>query len=133
MSGAVYSDLVVEHFRNPQNVGRMDDADGIGEYGDPGCGDSLRIYIKVRADVIVEISFLVIGCAAAIATSSMTTTLAKGKTIEEALQITEDDIVKALDGLPEEKLHCSNLGAAALKDAIYDYLKQDYKKKVKKQ
>jgi nitrogen fixation NifU-like protein len=101
----------------PQNVGSMPDADSEGCWGDPSCGDFLRIYIKVVNDRIADISFLVLGCPAAVATSSMTTVLAKGKTLEAALQITEANIVQALDGLPEEKQHCSNLGVEALRDA----------------
>ncbi len=118
----MYSNKVIEHFMTPRNVGTMVDADGEGTYGDPGCGDSLNIYIKVKDNIIEDISFLVFGCTASVATSSMTTVLAKGKTIEEALQIEEEDIVEALDGLPESKLHCSNLGVQALRSAINDYL-----------
>jgi nitrogen fixation NifU-like protein len=125
MFDEVYSDTVIEHFMCPRNVGSMTDADGEGNNGDPTCGDFLTIYIKVKDNVIYDISFLVFGCAAAIATSSMTTELAKGKTIEEALKISEDDIVRALGGLPENKKHCSNLGANALKNAINDYLKKN--------
>jgi nitrogen fixation NifU-like protein len=117
-----YSIKVIEHFMSPHNVGSMVDYDGKGTYGDPGCGDSLTIYIKVKDNIIEDISFLVFGCTASVASSSMTTVLAKGKTIEEALEITEEDIVEALDGLPEHKLHCSNLGAQALRNAIEDYL-----------
>jgi nitrogen fixation NifU-like protein len=117
-----YSNKVIEHFMSPRNVGTMVDADGEGVYGDPGCGDSLTIFIKVKDNVIEDISFLVFGCTASVATSSMTTVLAKGKTIEEALEIEEEDIVEALDGLPENKLHCSNLGVQALRNAIKDYL-----------
>lgn len=117
-----YSKKVIEHFMSPQNVGSMIDADGIGNYGDPNCGDSLKIYIKVNNNIITDISFLVFGCTASVATSSMTTVLAKGKTIEEALKIEEEDIVNALDGLPKNKLHCSNLGVQALRGAIKDYL-----------
>ena len=127
----MYSDTVIEHFMCPRNVGSMNDADGEGTIGDPGCGDSLTIYIKVKNDVIEDISFLVFGCAAAIATSSMATELAKGKTIEEALKISEDDIVEALGGLPENKKHCSNLGARALKNAIDDYFKKNVAEKEK--
>lgn len=116
-----FSDKVIEHFLHPQNVGSMPDADGIGSCGDPGCGDSLTIYIKVKDDVITDISFLVLGCVAAIASSSMTTELAKGKTLDEASKITDADIAKALDGLPENKLHCSVLGADALKTAIASF------------
>lgn len=131
MFDEAYSDTVIEHFMCPRNVGNMNDADGEGTVGDPSCGDSLTIYIKVKNDVIEDISFLVFGCAAAIATSSMTTELAKGKTIEEALKISEDDIVRALGGLPENKKHCSNLGAKALRNAIDDYFRKNTDKKVK--
>ncbi|NLD47347.1 MAG: iron-sulfur cluster assembly scaffold protein [Clostridiaceae bacterium] len=117
-----YTDLVIEHFMCPRNVGSMKDADGEGSCGDPGCGDSLTIYIKVKNDVIEDISFLVFGCAAAIATSSMTTELAKGKIIEEALKLTDDDVIEALGGLPENKKHCSNLGIQTLRNAIEDYI-----------
>jgi nitrogen fixation NifU-like protein len=116
-----FTDLVMEHFMCPRNVGSMPDADGEGICGDPGCGDSLTIYIKVKDNVITDISFLVFGCVAAIATSSMTTELAKGKTLEEALKITDTDIADALGGLPEHKMHCSVLGATALKNAIENY------------
>ncbi|MEN3006029.1 iron-sulfur cluster assembly scaffold protein [Dehalobacterium formicoaceticum] len=116
-----FTDLVMEHFMCPRNVGSMPDADGEGICGDPNCGDSLTIYIKVKDSVITDISFLVFGCVAAIATSSMTTELAKGKTLEEALKITDTDIADALGGLPEHKMHCSVLGATALKNAIENY------------
>ena len=117
----VFTDLVMEHFMCPRNVGSMPDADAEGTCGDPGCGDSLTIYIKVKDNLITDISFLVFGCVTAIATSSMTTELAKGKTLEEALQITDTDIAEALGGLPEHKMHCSVLGATALKKAIENY------------
>jgi nitrogen fixation NifU-like protein len=116
-----FTDKVIEHFMCPRNAGSMPDADGEGTCGDPGCGDSLTIYIKVKDNVITDISFLVFGCVAAIATSSMTTELAKGKTLEEALKLTDTDIADALGGLPEHKMHCSVLGATALKNAIKDY------------
>lgn len=119
-----YSDTVIEHFMCPRNVGSMNDADGEGNVGDSGCGDSLTIFIKVKDSVIEDISFLVFGCVAAIATSSMTTELAKGRTIEEAMKISEEDIVLALGGLPENKKHCSNLGAKALNNAIKNYLEK---------
>lgn len=122
-----YSNKVIEHFMSPRNVGTMVDADGEGTFGDPGCGDSLTIFIKVEDNVIEDISFLVFGCTASVATSSMTTVLAKGKTIEEALEIEEEDIVEALDGLPEHKLHCSNLGVQALRNAIKNYLEKQNK------
>lgn len=118
---STFTDTVIEHFMCPRNVGSMPDADGTGSCGDPTCGDSLSIYIKTDNTVITEISFLVFGCVAAIATSSMTTELAKGKTLEEALKITDIDIVHALGGLPEHKLHCSVLGATALRNAIENY------------
>lgn len=114
----------------PRNVGSMPDADGEGTCGDPECGDFLKIYIKVKDDVITDISFLVFGCVASIASSSITTELAKGKTLEEAKEVTNVDIVNALQGLPENKIHCSVLGATALKNAIENYyektLKRDY-------
>lgn len=107
---------------SPQNAYSMPDADAEGSFEDPSCGDYLTVYIKVKDNRINEISYLVFGCSASIATSSMISVLAKGKTLEEALNITEEDIVLALDGLPENKLHCSNLGASALKKAINNYL-----------
>ncbi|MFA6813791.1 MAG: iron-sulfur cluster assembly scaffold protein [Bacteroidaceae bacterium] len=116
-----FSDKVIEHFMSPRNAGSMPDADGIGNGGDPSCGDSLTIYIKVKNNIISDISFLVFGCVAAIATSSMTTELVKGKPLEEALKLTDTDITEALGGLPENKLHCSVLGATALKNAIENY------------
>ena len=119
---SIYSNKVIEHFMSPQNAGSMVNYSGKGVYGDPGCGDSLTIYIKVKNNIIEDISFLVFGCTASVATSSMTTVLAKGKSIEEALEIKEEDIVEALGGLPEHKLHCSNLGVQALRNAIDDYL-----------
>lgn len=116
-----YSMKVIEHFMSPRNVGSLKDPDGKGTYGDLKCGDSLTIYIKVKDDLIYEIGFLVFGCTASIATSSMITEMAKGKTIEEALSITERELIEALDGLPENKVHCSVLGVRALKAAIDDY------------
>lgn len=120
----MYTEKVLDHFMSPRNTGSMPDADAEGTMGDPKCGDSLNVYIKVNNDVIEDISFLAFGCAASIATSSMTTELAKGKTLEEVLKITEQDVINALDGLPEEKKHCSNLGVSALKDAISNYWKK---------
>ena len=118
---SIFSDKTIEHFMQPQNVGYMEDADAVGISGEPGCGDSLAIFIKVQDQVIIEISFLVFGCVAAVASSSMTTELAKGKTLEEAAKISDTDIVAALGGLPEHKLHCSVLGASALQNAIANY------------
>lgn len=119
-----FSDKVIEHFMCPRNVGSMPDADAEGSCGDPSCGDSLTIYIKIKDSTIEDISFLVFGCVAAIATSSMTTELVKGKPLDEALKLTDTDITQALGGLPENKLHCSVLGASALKNAIENYYKK---------
>lgn len=121
-----YSMKVIEHFMSPRNVGSLKNPDGVGEYGDLKCGDSLTIYIRVRDNIIYDIGFLVFGCTASIATSSMITEMAKGKTIEEALSISEKQLIDALDGLPQSKLHCSVLGVKGLKAAI-----DDYKEKVK--
>lgn len=121
---ASFSDKTIEHFMQPQNVGDMPDADAVGSSGEPGCGDFLAIFIKVTDNRISDISFLVDGCVAAVASSSMATELAKGKTMEEAALITDRESVAALDGLPEHKLHCSVLGATALKNAIEHYKKR---------
>jgi nitrogen fixation NifU-like protein len=112
---------------SPRNVGKLVDANGEGSLGDPACGDSLTIYIKVENDIIANIGFLVFGCTASIASSSMTTELVKGKTIEQALEITEEDVVDALGGLPKHKTHCSNLGVTALRNAIEDYYRKNSK------
>ena len=118
----------MEHFRNPRNMGEMKDADAVGEHGNPTCGDLMHIYIKVEEkngeNIIKDISFQTFGCAAAIATSSMVTELAKGKTLEEASNISRDDVAESLDGLPPIKLHCSNLAADALRDAIKNYFEK---------
>lgn len=119
-----YTEKVIETFMNPQNVGRMTDADGVGKVGNPQCGDIMQIFIKVKDNVIYDIKFLTLGCAAAIATSSITTQMVKGKTIEEALKITNKDVVNALGGLPPEKLHCSVLAEEGIRAAIEDYLKK---------
>ena len=121
----LFSDAVLDHFQNPRNTGSMENPDGEGTCGEPGCGDYLTIFIKVNDNIITDIRFLVYGCVAAIATSSVTTELAKGKTLDEAYKITEDDIVGALEGLPDYKMHCSVLGAAALKKAIEDYCQKN--------
>ncbi len=118
----MYSEKVMEHFSNPRNVGEIEDADGIGEVGNPTCGDMMTIYIKVNDGKLTDVKFKTFGCAAAIATSSMITEIAKGKTIEEALEISRDDVAESLDGLPPAKLHCSNLAADGLHAAIEDYL-----------
>ncbi|MFX0017768.1 MAG: Fe-S cluster assembly scaffold protein NifU [Promethearchaeota archaeon] len=121
----MYSEKVMDHFRNPRNMGEMKDADAVGEYGNPVCGDLMFIYIKVKKEgnkeILEDISFQTFGCAAAIATSSMITELARGKTLEEAIKITRDDVAGSLDGLPPIKMHCSNLAADALHDAIKKY------------
>ena len=109
----------------PQNAHSMPDADAEGSYGDPSCGDYLTVYLKVKDNRVEEISYLVFGCPASTATSSMTSVLAKGKTLEEALNITEVNIIQALDGLPENKVHCSNLGVSALRNAIENYLNKN--------
>ncbi len=117
----MYSDNVLEYFKNLRNMGELNDADAIGEHGNPVCGDLMYIYIKVKDNKINDISFQTFGCAAAIATSSMVTELAKGKTLAEAMKITREGVAGALDGLPPIKLHCSNLAADALQDAIKKY------------
>jgi len=119
-----YSDKVMDHFQHPRNVGEVENADGVGEVGNPTCGDMMRISIRVKDERIDEIKFKTLGCGAAIATSSMTTELAKGKTLDEAMQITRSSVAEALDGLPPEKMHCSNLAADGLHAAINDYRKK---------
>ena len=117
----MYTDKVMDHFRNPRNTGEIDDADGVGTVGNPVCGDLMTIYIKVKENRIEDIKFKTYGCGAAIATSSMTTELAKGKTLEEAMKITRASVADSLGGLPPVKMHCSNLAADALHAAIEDY------------
>lgn len=117
----MYSAKVMEHFQNPRNVGEIEDADGVGEVGNPVCGDIMALYIKVKDDRIIDAKFKTFGCGAAIATSSMVTELVKGKTLEEAKRISRDTVAEALDGLPPIKMHCSNLAADALHKAIEDY------------
>jgi nitrogen fixation protein NifU and related proteins len=117
----MYSETVMDHFKNPRNVGTIENADGVGEIGNPLCGDMMSIYLKIADEQIKDIKFQTFGCGAAIAVSSMITEIAKGKTLEEAKKITNKDVAKALDGLPKNKLHCSNLGADALHAAIKDY------------
>ncbi|MBN2565858.1 MAG: Fe-S cluster assembly scaffold protein NifU [Candidatus Eisenbacteria bacterium] len=119
-----YSEKVLEHFRNPRNVGELEDPDGVGIEGNPVCGDLMEIQIKVENDRIADIKFKTFGCGSAIATSSMVTELAKGKTLDEALRITRQDVADELDGLPKQKMHCSNLAADALHKAIEDYRKK---------
>ncbi len=117
----MYSDKVMEHFQNPRNVGEIEDADGVGTVGNPTCGDLMTIYIKVKDDKIEDIKFKTFGCGAAIATSSMVTEMAMGKTVDEALKITRNDVADKLEGLPPVKMHCSNLAADALHAAIDNY------------
>ncbi len=120
----MYSKEVMDHFMNPRNVGEIPDADGIGVEGNPTCGDVMKLFIKVKDDRIEDIKFQTFGCGAAIAVSSMITEMAKGKTLDEAEKITKRDVSDKLGGLPPQKMHCSNLGADALKKAIEDYRKK---------
>jgi len=117
----VYTEKVMEHFANPQNVGEIEDADGVGQVGNPVCGDVMKITIRVEDGRIADIKFKTLGCAAAIATSSITTEMAKGKTLDEAMQITRQSVASELGGLPPNKMHCSNLAAEGLHKAIEDY------------
>ena len=119
-----YSKKVMEHFTNPKNVGVIENPDGYGKVGNPVCEDLMEIYIKVDDDVITDIKFKTFGCGSAIATSSMVTELAKGKHVDEAYKITRNDVANELDGLPPQKMHCSNLAADALQEAIKDYKKK---------
>ena len=122
-----YSEKVMEHFLNPRNVGEMEDADGIGEVGNPRCGDIMKMFIKVKDEKIKDIKFLTFGCGAAVATSSMMTEMVKEKSIDEALKVTNTQIASSLGGLPPIKMHCSNLAEQALKAAIEDYQKKKKK------
>jgi|TARA_B100001964_G_C14038565_1_gene511589 nitrogen fixation NifU-like protein len=117
----MYSDKVMDHFSNPRNAGSIEDADGIGEIGNPVCGDMMTFYIKVKDDKISEIKFKTFGCVAAIAVSSMVSEMAEGCTLKEAKKISNKSVASSLDGLPKQKLHCSNLGADALAKAIQNY------------
>ncbi|OGS45511.1 MAG: Fe-S cluster assembly scaffold protein NifU [Elusimicrobia bacterium RIFOXYD2_FULL_34_15] len=119
-----YSSKVMEHFNNPRNVGEIPDADGVGNVGNPVCGDIMRLYIKVKDGIIVDAKFKTFGCGAAIATSSMVTEMVKGKSIDEALQISNRAVAEALGGLPSIKMHCSVLAEEALKAALTDYYKK---------
>lgn len=117
----LYSEKVMDHFRNPRNVGKMDDADGVGEVGNARCGDIMKMYIKVDGGVITDVKFNTFGCGSAIAASSMATEMIKGKPISEALELSNRAVVEALDGLPANKLHCSVLAEQAVKAAVKDY------------
>ncbi len=123
----IYSEKVMEHFMNPRNVGEIENADGVGEVGNPICGDMMTFYIKVKDNRLDDVKFKTFGCGAAIAVSSMVSEMAMGKTLEEAMKITPKSVADELEGLPKQKFHCSNLGAEALNGAIQDYL--DKKKK----
>jgi nitrogen fixation NifU-like protein len=125
----MYTDKVMEHFKNPRNMGEIPDADGTGTVGNPVCGDLMTMYIKVKDNRIEDVKFKTYGCGAAIATSSMTTELAKGKTLEEAMNITRASVADSLGGLPKVKMHCSNLAADALHAAIEDYKQKTKSKK----
>ena len=118
---ALYSDKVMDHFQNPRNVGKMDDADGVGEVGNAKCGDIMKMYIKVKDGIITDCKFNTFGCGSAIATSSMATELIKGKKVEDALELSNKAVVEALDGLPAHKIHCSVLAEEAVAAAVKDY------------
>lgn len=122
---ALYSDKVMDHFRNPRNVGVIEDADGIGEVGNAKCGDIMKIYLKIENDTIADAKFETFGCGSAIASSSMATELIKGKPVSEALALTNKAVVEALDGLPAHKLHCSVLAEEAIKKALQDYYEKN--------
>lgn len=120
----MYSEKVVDHFTNPRNVGEIENADGVGQVGNPVCGDIMKIYLKIKNNIITDVKFKTFGCGAAIATSSMATELIKGKSVDEALELSNKAVVEALDGLPPVKLHCSVLAEEAVKAAIIDYYKK---------
>jgi len=124
MAKGPYSDKVMDHFMNPRNMGEIEEADGVGEVGNPACGDVMKLYLKIEGDRIVDAKFKTFGCGAAIASSSMTTELIKGKSIDEALSISNEAVAEALGGLPPAKQHCSVLAEEALKVAIEDYKKK---------
>ena len=118
----MYTEKVMDHFNNPRNLGEIENPDGSGQVGNPICGDIMKITIRVEGDRLADVKFKTLGCAAAIATSSLTTELAKGKTLDEAMELTRDEVAQKLGGLPPHKMHCSNLAAEALHEAIKDYL-----------
>ncbi|MCT4544571.1 MAG: Fe-S cluster assembly scaffold protein NifU [Vallitalea sp.] len=120
----MYTKKVMDHFMNPRNMGELENADGVGTVGNAKCGDIMRIYLKVEDEIIQDVTFKTFGCGAAVATSSIATELVKGKTIQEALKITNDAVVEALDGLPKAKIHCSLLAEEALHAALWDYSKK---------
>ena len=122
---ALYSEKVMDHFRNPRNVGVIENADGVGEVGNPVCGDIMKIYLKIRDDTIADVKFETFGCGSAIASSSMATELIKGKPVSDALQLTNKAVTQALGGLPAHKLHCSVLAEEAIKAALQDYYEKN--------
>ena len=126
----MYTEKVMDHFSNPRNVGELQDADGVGEVGNAKCGDIMKIFLKVENGIIEDVKFQTFGCGAAIATSSMVTEMVKGKTLEEALRVSNEAVAEALDGLPPVKMHCSNLAADALRAAIADYKMKQAEKEV---
>ncbi len=123
----IYSEKVMEHFMHPRNVGEIENPDGVGEEGNPVCGDMMTFYIKVKDNRLEDVKFKTFGCGAAIAVSSMVSEMAKGKTLDEAMKITPQSVATELEGLPKNKFHCSNLGAQALQKAIKDYLSKQNK------
>ena len=127
----LYSEKVMDHFMNPRNVGKIDDADGVGEVGNAKCGDIMKIYIKVDNNIITDVKFNTFGCGSAIASSSMATEMIKGKSLDDALELTNKAVAEALDGLPAHKMHCSVLAEEAIKLAIEDYLSKKDKKEEK--
>ncbi len=124
-SMALYSEKVMDHFRNPRNVGVIDDASGVGEVGNAKCGDIMKVYLKIEDDIIRDVKFETFGCGSAIASSSMATELIKGKPVAEAMKLTNAAVAEALDGLPAHKLHCSVLAEEAIKNALVDYYKKN--------
>jgi nitrogen fixation NifU-like protein len=124
---ALYSEKVMDHFKNPRNLGSIENADGIGEVGNAKCGDIMKIYLKIDNEIITDVKFETFGCASAIASSSMATELIKGKPVSEALELTNKAVAEALDGLPPHKMHCSVLAEEAINDAIKDYLSKKEK------
>ncbi len=123
----LYNEKVIEHYSNPRNVGKIENASGVGEVGNPICGDIMKMYLKIENNMIVDVKFKTFGCGAAIASSSVSTEMVKGKTIEEALTLTNKDVIKELGGLPPVKLHCSVLAEEAIKEAIADYYRKEGK------
>ena len=120
----LYSEKVMDHFRNPRNLGTIEDADAVGEVGNAKCGDIMKMYLKINDGVITDVKFNTFGCGSAIATSSMATEMIKGKPVEEALKLSNKAVVEALDGLPAHKIHCSVLAEEAVKSALYDYYRK---------